>query len=78
MAQKIIFYEGEDVLNALDIKRILKKSDIQLASRYVFCIVFEDQPDINEIEKIKTVLGAKELDFKPNVVITPRAGTQSA
>ena len=78
MAQKIIFYEGEDVLNALDIKRILKKYDIQLASRYVFCIVFEDQPDINEIEKIKTVLGAKELDFKPNVVITPRAGTQSA
>ena len=53
MAQKIFFYEGDGVLNELDIKRIFKNTNIELQSRYIFCILFDDPPDINEKEKIK-------------------------
>ena len=63
MAQKIFFYEGDSILNELDIKRIFKNTNIELQSRYIFCILFDDQPDINEIEKIKTLLNAEDLKF---------------
>ena len=78
MAQKIFFYEGDSVLNELDIKRIFKNTNIELQSRYIFCILLDDQPDINEIEKIKTLLSAEDLKFEPNLIFTPRAGTISA
>ena len=48
MAQKIFFYEGDSILNELDIKRIFKTTNIELQSRYIFCILFDDFPSAFE------------------------------
>ena len=78
MKKEIIFFQGEEILNKFDEKRIFGKELTNAQNKYIFSILFQKKPTEDELKRIKSILSATELDFNPNIVLTPRAGTQSS
>ena len=78
MKKEIIFFQGEEILNKFDEKRIIGKELTNAQNKYIFSILFQKKPTEDELKRIKSILSATELNFNPNIVLTPRAGTQSS
>ena len=77
MSKKIIFLEGSPIIHENHFKTVLaNQGDYQ--SRYIFYLEFNKTPSSDDIQKISKALDAKDNSFVPNLVITPRVGTQSA
>ena len=77
MSKKIIFLEGSPIIHENHFKTVLaNQGDYQ--SRYIFYLEFDKTPTSDDIQKISKALDAKDNSFVPNLVITPRVGTQSA
>ena len=77
MSKKIIFLEGSPIIHENHFKTSLaNQGDYQ--SRYIFYLEFDKTPTSDDIQKISKALDAKDNSFVPNLVITPRVGTQSA
>ena len=77
MPKKIIFLEGIKELNQKDLRKAFSAKN-NFSSKYIFCLEFDKSPTDDEIKKICQALSGKKNTFKPNLVITPRRGTQSA
>ena len=77
MPKKIIFLEGIKELNQRDLRKAFSAKN-NFSSKYIFCLEFDKSPTDDEIKKICQALSGKQNTFKPNLVITPRWGTQSA
>ncbi len=78
MAKEVIFFQGEEILNKLDERRVFGQELTSTKSKYIFSILFQKKPKEDELNKIRSILSANELNFEPNIVLTPRAGTQSS
>ena len=77
MPKKIIFLEGIKELSQRDLRKAFSAKN-NFSSKYIFCLEFDKSPTDDEIKKICQALSGKQNTFKPNLVITPRWGTQSA
>ncbi len=78
MTKEVIFFQGEEILNKLDERRVFGQELTSTKSKYIFSILFQKKPKEDELNKIRSILSANELNFEPNIVLTPRAGTQSS
>ena len=75
MAHQTIFLQGDEVISALDEKRIFGKA-LNLNNSYLYAVQLKDGAE--DLPKIKKILAAKEIAFAPNLILTPRLGTQSS
>ena len=78
MAKEIIFFQGEEILNKLDERRVFGKELGKTQNKYIFSLLFQKKPKKDELIKIRSILSATELNFDPNIIFTPRVGTQSS
>ena len=75
MAHQTIFLQGDEVISALDEKRIFGEA-LNLNNSYLYAVQLKDGAE--DLPKIKKILAAKEIAFAPNLILTPRLGTQSS
>ena len=78
MSNKIIFLQGHDVFTKAKQTKIFGNSLEIEKGKYIFVLIVENEISHEDISKLKSLLGAIEMDFSPNLVITPRIGTQSS
>ena len=77
MPKKLFSWKGLKELNQRDLRKAFSAKN-NFSSKYIFCLEFDKSPTDDEINKICQALSGKQNTFKPNLVITPRWGTQSA
>ena len=78
MSQKIIFLEGDNVFTSSKESKIFGKSAPLKSNKYIFAMHLDKKIEKKELEKVKALLSANEVTFVPNLIITPRIGTQSS
>ena len=78
MSQKIIFLEGDNVFTSSKESKIFGKSSPLKSNKYIFAMHLDKKIEKKELEKVKALLSANEVTFVPNLIITPRIGTQSS
>ena len=78
MSNKIIFLQGHDVFTKTKQTKIFGNSLEIEKGKYIFVLIVANENFTEDLNKLKSLLGAVEMDFSPNLVITPRIGTQSS
>ena len=78
MSQKIIFLEGNNIFTSTKQEKIFGQNSPIKASKYIFAMSLCNEIKKDELEKVKALLSAHEITFAPNLIITPRLGTQSS
>ena len=78
MSNKIIFLQGHDVFTKAKQTKIFGNSLEIEKGKYIFVLIVANENFTEDLNKLKSLLGAVEIDFSPNLVITPRIGTQSS
>ena len=78
MSQKIIFLEGDNIFTSTKQEKIFGQNSPIKASKYIFAMGLCNEIKKDELEKVKALLSAHEITFAPNLIITPRLGTQSS
>ena len=78
MFQKIIFLEGGNIFTSTKQEKIFGQNSPIKASKYIFAMGLCNEIKKDELEKVKALLSAHEITFAPNLIITPRLGTQSS
>ena len=78
MSNKIIFLQGHDVFTKTKQTKIFGNSLEIEKGKYIFVLIVANENFTEDLNKLKSLLGAVEIDFSPNLVITPRIGTQSS
>ena len=78
MTKEVIFFQGEEILNKLDERRVFGQELGKTQNKYIFSLLFQKKPKNDELIKIRSILSASELNFDPNIIFTPRVGTQSS
>ena len=78
MSNKIIFLQGHDVFTKAKKTKIFGNSLEIEKGKYIFVLIVANENFTEDLNKLKSLLGAVEIDFSPNLVITPRIGTQSS
>ena len=78
MSQKIIFLQGHDVFTQIKQTKLFDDANLISKSKYLFALLVKDKISEEELRKLKLLLKAEEVNFSPNLVITPRVGTQSS
>ena len=78
MSNKIIFLQGHDVFTKAKQTKIFGNSLEIEKGKYIFVLIVANEIFNEDLNKLKSLLGAVEIDFSPNLVITPRIGTQSS
>ena len=68
MTKEVIFFQGEEILNKLDERRVFGQELTSTKSKYIFSILFQKKPKEDELNKIRSILSANELNFEPNIV----------
>ena len=77
MSQKIIFLEGNNIFTSTKQEKIFGQNSPIKASKYIFAMSLCNEIKKDQFEKVKALLSANEVTFVPNLIITPRIGTQS-
>ena len=75
---KIILLEGDEVYSNLDKARLFGDANFAFESKYIFSVVLKKNPTANLLHNIRDILSANKLAIKPNLVFSPRVGTQSS
>ena len=75
---KIILLEGDEVYSNLDKARLFGDANFAFESKYIFSVVLKKNPTANILHNIRDILSANKLAIKPNLVFSPRVGTQSS
>ena len=78
ISNKIIFLQGHDVFTKTKQTKIFGNSLEIEKGKYIFVLIVANENFTEDLNKLKSLLGAVEMDFSPNLVITPRIGTQSS
>ena len=78
MSNKIIFLQGHDVFSKAKKTKFFGNTLEIENGKYIFVLIVAKEISNEDITKLKSLLGAIEMDFSPNLVITPRIGTQSS
>ena len=78
MSQKITFLEGDNIFTSTKQEKIFGQKSPIKASKYIFAMSLYNEIKKDELEKVKALLSAHEITFAPNLIITPRLGTQSS
>ena len=78
MSQKIIFLEGDNIFTSTKQVKTFGQNTSIKASKYIFAMSLCNEIKKDELEKVKALLSADEITFTPNLIITPRLGTQSS
>ena len=72
---KIFFLSGQEIFNELDKKRYFEASASSVHSQYAFIIKVNNSYTENQLEQIKNILNASDLNISPSLIFSPRLGT---
>ena len=78
MSQKIIFLQGDNIFTSAKQAKIFGQNTPIKTSKYIFALSLSKEPKKDELKKVNALLSAHEVTFTPNLIITPRLGTQSS
>ena len=78
ISQKIIFLEGDNIFTSAKKVKIFGQNSPIKASKYIFALSLSKEIKKDELKKVNALLSARETSFTPNLIITPRLGTQSS
>jgi len=75
---KILFLSGQEIFNELDKKRYFEASSSSVHTQYAFILKVNEQYTENQLEQIKNILNATDLNISPSLIFSPRLGTKSS
>ena len=75
---KILFLSGQEIFNELDKKRYFETSSSSVHAQYAFILKVNEQYTENQLEQIKNILNATDLNISPSLIFSPRLGTKSS
>ena len=75
---KILFLSGQEIFNELDKKRYFEASSSSVHAQYAFILKVNEEYTENQLEQIKNILNATDLNISPSLIFSPRLGTKSS